>query len=429
MMKNNLYFRNISRRWKKEASNSEEFVFLSPYITSSTAETVLLLDGGPNCTIYTCFKAENFACRASSLKTLKKLIQNGCELFHIEGLHAKVMISDDFISVGSQNLTNKGRTNLEASFCSQDPSFIRYGQNAIEDWINLAEEITLKMIEDMEDEISSLIIEYDKINELFNAVDDIVAEKKITRQRIEAKRIKEILDNHERLRQLAVNARTITQSSKSIFSNVQQLTNKGGYGDETHTYSLVPWRAKASFLYWNVGGKEIELKRQNRYLFMDTDSGRVSWARVNKGRITYFSDVIYISNKTSIGRWLCKLNFKSNWSNSQSGHNLTISITYLGTNIKLVYECHFDLKFLTDIALNIEESKNHIEAGEMKAWNEKHYKEFSDSIAHHILSPFVYNKKLLGQQANDFFVTPSRWRKVSLGLIKGFPILLSKRYN
>lgn len=429
MMKNNLYFRNVSRRWKKEASKSKELVFFSPYITSSTAETVLLHYTGPDCTIYTCFKAENFACRASSLKTLKKLIQSGCELFHIEDLHAKVMLSEDFISIGSQNLTNRGRTNLEATFSSQDPSYIRYGQNAIEDWISLAEEITLKMIEDMEDEVSPLIIEYDKIKKLFNSADDIVAEKETTRQKIEAKRIKEILENNERLRQLAVNARNITQSSKSIFANVQHLTNQGEYGDETYTYSLVPWKGKGSFLYWDIGGKEIELKTQNRYLFMDTESGRVSWARINKGRITYFSDVVSIGDKVSIGRWLCKLNFKSNWSNAKFGHNLTITITYLGTNIKLVYKCHFDLKFLTDIYLNIEKSKNHIEADEIIAWNDEHNKEFSDSIAHHILSPFVYNKKLLGKQADDFFVSPSRYRKISLGLIKGFPILLSKKHD
>lgn len=423
-MKDNLYFRNISRRWKKEASKSEELVFFSPYITSSTAETVLLHDAGPDCTIYTCFKAENFACRASSLKTLKNLIQSGCELFHIEDLHAKVMLSEDFISIGSQNLTNSGRTNLEATFSSQDPSYIRHGQNAIEDWVNLAKEITLEMIEDMEDEVSPLIVEYDKIKELFNTADNIVAEKETTRQKVEAKRIKEIRENNARLRQLAVNAGNIIQSSRSIHARVKLLQNQGKYGDVTFTYSLVPWGG--SFLFWDLGGKKIELKRQNRYLFMDIESGRVSWARINKGRITYFSDVVSTSDRVSIGRWLCKLNFKSNWSNVNFGHNLTITITYLRTNIELVYKCHFDLNFLTNIYLNIEKSKNHIEADEIIAWNEKHCEEFSDSIAHHILSPFLYNRKLLGKQADDFFVSPLRYRYISLGLIKGFPVLLSK---
>ncbi|MFT4747767.1 MAG: hypothetical protein ACI8XG_001850 [Congregibacter sp.] len=426
MMKNNLYFRNISRRWKKEANKSDELVFFSPYITSSTAETVLLVDGGPACTIYTCFKAENFACRASSLKTLKKLFRNDCKLFHIENLHAKVMLSDDFVSIGSQNLTNKGKTNLEASFCSDDTDFLQYSHNAVEDWVSLAEEITLAMIEDMEDEIAPLIIEYDKIKKLFNAADDTVIEKENARQRVEVNRIKKMLESEERLKKLAANARNITQSSNSILANVDQLTNQGVFGDETYTSSLIPWKGKGSFLSWRVGKKTIELDKQTRYLVMDTKSGRVSWARVNKGRITYFSDAVSISEETSIGHWRCTLEFKSNWSDTESRHNLTISIKYSGTDIKLVYECHFDLKFLTEICLNKEESQNYVGAEEIILWNEKHIKEFSDSIAHHILSPFLYKKKLLGKQAEDFFIYPSQWRKVSLGMIKNFPILLSQ---
>jgi hypothetical protein len=427
MMKNNLYFRNVSRRWKKEASKSEELVFFSPYITSSTAETVLLLDGGPDCTIYTCFNAENFACRASSLKTLKKLIQNGCELFHIEGLHAKVMINDDFISVGSQNLTNKGRTNLEASFCSQDPSFIRYGQNAIEDWISLAEEITLKMIEDMEDEISSLIIEYDKIKKLFKAADDAVIEKEKTRQRIEEDRLKKILEIKDRLKSLEKNARAAIKSNRFVFAIVKQLTNVGEY-DETYTYSLVP--SSGNFTHWIVEDKRKVLETKHRYLFMDTETGKIGWARVNKGRITYFADGVSRTEKIKIGNWVCQVSFDANWSKTRTDYNLSITIKYPSSDVELVYRCFFDLQFISNLHLDSKNSKGSFDLDKRKLWNEQNKPEFSNYIAKQLLSPFVYSTKLYGKQANKFFkYPPTKWSKVSLAKVRGYYILLSEPNN
>jgi hypothetical protein len=419
LIKNNLYFRNVSRRWKKEAVSTNSLTFFSPYITSSTAETVLLENEHLSCEIYTVFKAENFACRASSLKTLKRLIQSGCELFHIDDLHAKVMLSDDFISIGSQNLTNKGKSNLEASFCSDDPNFIKYTQTEVENWINIAEEMTLEMIEDMEEEIASLIKEYDKFKSLFNFTDEVVANKEAIRKLQEK-------ENNARIRNIFDNALNIVQSNKLIFADVRQIINHGEYGDETYTYSLIPSPPSASFLHWHIEGKEQVLEKKNRYLFMDIESGRVAWARVNKGRITYFCDSVFKGEEVFIGEWLCKLGFESNWSDFQPRQNLTISISYMNTDIKLVYECHFDLKFLTDICLKTDESQNLHEADEIILWNKTHFEEFSESIAHHMLSPFVYTQKLTGKEANKFFIQPTRWREISLGLINGFPILLSK---
>jgi len=420
LIQNNLYFRNISRRWKKEAVCTNSLIFFSPYITSSTAETVLLDNEYLSCQIYTVFKAENFACRASSLKTLKKLINSGCELFHIDDLHAKVMLSDDFISIGSQNLTNKGKSNLEASFCSDNPNFIKYSHSKIEKWIRFAKEITLEMIENMEKEVTPLIIEYDKLKKLFQLSDDVISEKENIRQELEKNRVKKILEDKERLRQLVNNATNVVQSNRTVFARVRNTSTHG------YTYSLVPVAKTASFIHWQIQGKIKALDSKKRYLFIDLENGRFGWARVNKTQITYFSDGVSRGEETAIGSWRCKLSFDTNWSDPQSDQNLTITIRYLNTNIKLVYECHFDLKFLTNHSLNTKDSQNLKGAEEIILWNETHFEEFSNSIAHHIFSPFFYNRKLLGEQANVFFIDRWRSKQISLGIINGFPILLSK---
>jgi phosphatidylserine/phosphatidylglycerophosphate/cardiolipin synthase-like enzyme len=115
-----LYLRNIARRWKKEFSvEAERKLIFSPYVTSSTAESVVG-QSGP-CEIHTEFSVELFASHASSLETLRLLMDRGHKLFHVTNLHAKVfLIPRQFASVGSQNLTLGGTTNREASVVLQD---------------------------------------------------------------------------------------------------------------------------------------------------------------------------------------------------------------------------------------------------------------------------------------------------------------------
>src|SRR5438105_1150845 len=111
------YFRNIVRRWQNEVGRQAERVLvLMPYLTSTTAETVLRGANPEICEIYTVFSAENFAAGSSSIKTIKSLHQKGFSLYHLPNLHAKaVIVSGSFASIGSQNLTVQGARNREAT--------------------------------------------------------------------------------------------------------------------------------------------------------------------------------------------------------------------------------------------------------------------------------------------------------------------------
>ncbi len=114
-----LYVKNIAHRWRKEMRRvTAKAYILSPYITSSTADSVLAHLDENVCLpeIYTTFSAELFASKASSLRTLKTMVDQGYPLYHLPNLHAKiVLMPGTFASIGSQNLTLAGTRNKEAS--------------------------------------------------------------------------------------------------------------------------------------------------------------------------------------------------------------------------------------------------------------------------------------------------------------------------
>ena len=152
------YLRSIDRRWKKEIAFAEEAViFLSPYLTSNTANLVLQNADARFTRVYTVFSFQNFASGGSSIKTLRQLQNKGLQLFHLERLHAKVLIVDKkFASVGSQNLTFGGTRNKEASVVILDVEQISRLKELVESWIVDAMPISEVMITKAENLIEPL---------------------------------------------------------------------------------------------------------------------------------------------------------------------------------------------------------------------------------------------------------------------------------
>ncbi|WP_431023941.1 phospholipase D-like domain-containing protein [Halomonas sp. H5] len=154
------YLKSIDRRWKKEASNSVESVlFLSPYVTLNTAALVLKNAHPKISQLHTVFSFYNFASGASSVATLRRLKEQGCKIFHLEGLHAKISINDkSFASIGSQNLTLRGTKNKEGTVVIKDEDKISELKSLVDGWTKDSVPITEFML----DEAESLIAPYKK---------------------------------------------------------------------------------------------------------------------------------------------------------------------------------------------------------------------------------------------------------------------------
>tara|TARA_R110000744_G_scaffold135782_1_gene245375 strand:- start:2333 stop:3517 length:1185 start_codon:yes stop_codon:yes gene_type:complete len=108
--------------------------------------------------IITSLEGENPFLRGSQLKALKELISNGVVIKNLSGLHAKILLVDNnYISLGSQNFTSRGRKNKEAGFQS-NTSFLESDilQN-LNDWHDQANIVNAELID--------TLIEYVKVNE------------------------------------------------------------------------------------------------------------------------------------------------------------------------------------------------------------------------------------------------------------------------
>ncbi len=141
---------DVSNRWRKAIEGAERVIILSPYLTSNTAERILTQVDGSKCRIYTAFRVENFASRASSIQTLQKLCEHGCSLYHLPDVHAKiVLVPGSFVSVGSQNLTRRGRTNKEATCAFDAPEAASIVEELVSPWLAEAKPITFDMINEI----------------------------------------------------------------------------------------------------------------------------------------------------------------------------------------------------------------------------------------------------------------------------------------
>ena len=167
------YLRSVARRWKREIEGSDRVVLLSPYLSSKTAEAVIKAVPGESCDIYTVFKAENFASRASSIHTLVKLRRHGCSLYDLPNLHAKiVLVPGSFASIGSQNATRQGTLNREATAVFTDPKAVAVIETLIRPWLDLGRAITDDMIDDILLALPPLIKAMRKVQRACEAFDE-----------------------------------------------------------------------------------------------------------------------------------------------------------------------------------------------------------------------------------------------------------------
>jgi hypothetical protein len=159
-----IYLKNISRRWKKECKQAKKVIVLSPYINSPTANSVLLNSESNSYEIYTLFEPELFINRSSSLDTLIKLAKSGCEIYHLDNLHSKiVLIPDKFASIGSQNLTSRGTKNLESTVAITDTKTINKIETQVSEWLCGRRYISLDMMLDLKSKIKHLVEKYKEI--------------------------------------------------------------------------------------------------------------------------------------------------------------------------------------------------------------------------------------------------------------------------
>lgn len=408
-----IYFKNIIRRWKSEAIKADQLIVLSPYITSPSADTVIDNTDPKKCEIYTLFSAELFAHGSSSIDTLISLKKSGVNIYSLERLHAKVfLVPGEFASIGSQNLTLGGTHNLESTVV-MDRESVSEVEKLVKRWTKNRSEISLKMLDDMKNQVDPLIKKCKSLKKLIEEVDSKVKDNELQRKKQNIEKLKK-----ERIIKLK---QALKRSSKSKKITQCKVTRIDGEFF-TVNYSLTPKKSD-SLVTWLVDGSEIELQRANRYICMIESSGKLGWARVFKTRITYFANSVNLNDSFEVANVTCNVNFIANWSSDDSAEsNLIIKLCPIGGKKFVTCRVWFGLDSLIINKIVVDDDS----LIKIKEWINENQEKFSEFIIGELLPPFKYNKKLLGVEANEFFGKVGTEVSLNVSKFDNNPLLVAK---
>lgn len=430
-----LYIRSIDRRWRRELRDETFKVrAFSPYLTSKTADSVLGRLGEGVCEIYTLFEIDVFASGASSLSTLTKLLDQGHQLFHLPGLHAKIILArGEFASIGSQNLTSRGTRNKEATIAFQDSANLAELERGIQPWLLERVPITPKMIADMDELLPP-------VRRLYLAAQAAAADADLEilrrREKREAEKAQRMKRYKEKVRRQALVVRAIELAPKSpqVSYGTVKLMESEKYSRETRTYSFSETNSLLigrddDLTRWRLEDKRVNLVPRNRYLCVHQYGKKLGWARVVKTRITYIGGGVRRTEPIWMAGQRCVLSFNADWSQQPAhGRNATVKISHLSGNPICVVSIWFSIDDILPLHVEAAEGGNLHETTKaaMIDWVQENPMDFRSAVLPHFVSPFLYEARLLGVQATDFFGPIGSRYKLGLILADGNPVLTAE---
>ncbi|CUK12843.1 phospholipase D-like domain-containing protein [Achromobacter xylosoxidans] len=263
----------VKEAWKRAVLDAEGgLVVFSPFITSNTAEEVLA--AATKAQIHTRFDVKSFASGASSLATLKALSDAGHQIFHVDNLHAKIVLSKGkFVSIGSQNLTKGGTKNREITALFHGPDACHKVEHLVTPWLEKRKHVSPEMIDELE--------------ALMGPAAQIFAEAKKRTEALQRrfnaslKQRRERITRRRALLQHAIPARTASTETMARVEDVR--------GTRV-SRSLKPLLGQHdTFTAWRINSKIRRIKPFFRFLCINEQTGHLGWARVAEKRITYVS--------------------------------------------------------------------------------------------------------------------------------------------
>ncbi|VXB17268.1 phosphatidylserine/phosphatidylglycerophosphate/cardiolipin synthase family protein [Pseudomonas sp. 8O] len=404
--------------WKSKGKKAKKQIrLISPYLTGKTAESVL--GDSVKGSVYTVFDVEIFASGASDIFVFKRLMERGHQLFHLEGLHAKVVIgSDGFATLGSQNITSKGERNLELSALYTDAISVSKVNKIISPWLERAIPITINMIAEMELLIEPLKKQYEEFKHACSVV-----QNKIDRAAKEARILLEKEDINREQEELRAEIKRAIEAAPISEDWSRGLVKYRAYSVETTLLSETK-----SLLYWMVNGVPLSLVRLSRYLCV-TDTGEIGWARVAQTRISMIGRGVDFSGKViaECPTWRIEVESRKNYTGDlPKGANMLILVKEHGHPLCIVpmrfalssYKTYSPRPVLNSSASNALSKQARTWIGENRA-------SFEKQVIYRITRAFKYSSNLLGDDAK-FFGKVGSYHVIRIAIIDGNPILVVK---
>lgn len=427
----------IVRRWKKAAADTNGlFLVFSPYVTSSTADTVVhACRDKRNCHIYTLFDPEVFLNGASSLSTLHGLLKKGISLYSLLDLHAKIVIaSTEFASIGSQNLTAGGTRRREATVVVTNAQEIELIRKDVDLWRKVAVPISEEMLIDMKRLIHPFQRKAKELRSLLKEVSKQISQNESERKRIndlEAEKRKTEINAQKRSDELRKQTeerwRLANRASRTVMTKVV-----ASEGNNSFKFTLRA-KAKADLTQWILADNTvIELDGYKFYPCLLAHNWKLGFVRITKTRITFVGDQIDWSIWHTIGSLQCKIGFRANWN---EGNNKTSNVysrfSFGGTFPSFDLPMWFGLDrlhFLDPIVTNPDLLQEDVQI--LTSWIKDNENEIREKVLTQLLTPFAYERLLVRDRANKFFGRLGTRYSLRAGKIKGCPIVVAEQqYN
>lgn len=428
-----VHLKNAVRHWiAAVASAPGRTIILSPFVTSPTAGTVIRDAAPSDVEIYTLFDALNFASGASSIRTLRKLAERGCHLYHLPGLHAKlVFVPETWAALGSQNLTRRGTRNKEASTILTEPRVLSKLAKQLEKWMPERVPITLDMILDMEDAVGPLSRTFRQLAKAAASLDAQVHRKAVERQerlhqvqeeRAERKRSEEKARAEAVTSRLRNNIARIALISASREGRVE-VKSTGQWGSSA-TWSLSA-AAGDDWTRWHLGGKPLQLQRITRYLTLAETTGRIGWSRIAKTRITFVADAVHWTQALLIAGLECRMHCRAEWDEEKiRDGNLAVALRVPGYQGSVSLRGWFSVSDLEIWSISIEEGPRDGLVESLVRSIETDEQSVRRSLIDRLLTPFDYRHRLTGVEANKFFGPAGSRHRIRLAQVNGSPLVV-----
>jgi hypothetical protein len=383
----------------------ERVLVASPYLTSDTAETVIGSSNPDTAIILTTFRAKTFADGASSLHTLRKLVERGFHIRYLDGLHAKFVITSQACLIGSQNLTFAGTLNKEVTAIIANTSVAAEAREALTSWLELSRPVTLKMIDEMEILVAPLLDKVEELVESTSAIDETVRNAEAARDE-SRRRLKQEMEEEERERRRAELLAAIGEAYGPLRASVRKapiqdviklsLQQHGKHGNYT---LIAPQRADLT--QWSDGA----LSKRWRYLVIAPEIGKLGWPALNKTRLTRFGDgLVPSSMQIRVG--------SRSWSVKEITFNQRLETLTL-------WNVHFRLRFspmMADVDLRTKFTLERLQLVDVSEINgdtgpeiktliaelSSEFDTFSFQLCRELLRPFQYKKNRRGISADRF---------------------------
>lgn len=398
--------------------SSAKLTVLSPYITHTEALEVIK---AKKAAIYTLFNFRDFLTGASSLEALKLLVIAKCRVYSLKQLHAKIIISDDnFISLGSQNLTRRGASGnreLNALFQGKQYALIRQSvEEVVEAWIspNAVRLITLADIHHMTalvDQGKQALLDFEE------SVQDLERKAAQFEPKEDAKR-------------------TLTSSQQAIRKaiskgDISKTTHLGRVREYNGTTPLLKFDNGVNLLAWERRGRSEQVVPGTRALCI-LDEKRFGWVRLAGSQITRIALDMRLGSIMPDKRVVAHLSVEPDMlARMPSKANLVFVLTHGPYHIS-----HTPIEYLIDqmrvfrtkaVGRGLPPAVQELRKASME-WINQNPEKFEALISRKIseTSPDNIGEKLRGIPANRFFGDNGARIRVRLVFKGSRPILMAR---